>query len=238
MDKKMKYDSQRLTRGVLLSLCLLLVVAGAGYAPGPGTLALIMKVIPQVSKKTSSTDWGKADKGDPLSNGDHVRTEKNSLAIIKFMDKSIVRLREQSELSIDAQSLDGKFTKTVRLSRGGFGFEFQKQRDEQFRLTSPTSVASIRGTMGKLSGGEGSDTLVITEGLVGFHNSVSNRDIDVGAGSVGISKQDGSITSRKATPQELADANRLASGGTMNELKLELKDSKGNRKELKLRYQK
>lgn len=232
----MKPQSEYWKTAALTALCMLFAAAGTGFSPNDATLALIMKVIPEVTKKSETTEWSKAAKGDALSNGDRVRTEKNSLAIIKFMDRSIVRLREQSELSIDGSAIDGKFTKTIKLTRGGFGFEFRKQGDEQFRLTSPTSVASIRGTRGKLSGGEGSDTLIVTEGLVSFHNNVSNKDVDVAAGEIGVSDQDGTITTRQATAQELADANKLATGGTTNELKLELKDSQGNKKELKLRY--
>ena len=48
--------------------------------------------------------------------------------------------------------------------------------------------------------------------------------MDVHEGEIGISNQDGVITSRKATPQELADAASAATGGTDNELKLELRD--------------
>ena len=131
---------------------------------------------------------------------------------------------------------EGKFTKFIRLWKGGFGFEFRKKPDEQFRLTSPTAVASIRGTRGMLSGGAGSDTLIITEGTVRFANNVSNREIDVAAGNIGVSSQDGSISSRRATTKELAEADRLATGGTLNELKLELRDKQGNKKELKLKY--
>ena len=87
-----------------------------------------------------------------------------------------------------------------------------------------------------LSGGAGSDTLIITEGTVRFANNVSNREIDVAAGNIGVSSQDGSISSRRATTKELAEADRLATGGTLNELKLELRDKQGNKKELKLKY--
>ena len=234
----MKRGHNRMAWTVVASCLLFLAVPGTGEAQNQGALALIMKVIPQVSKKSSATDWNEAVKGDPLATGDRVRTAKSSLAIIKFRDRSIVRLREQSELTLDGQLLEGKVTKTVQLSKGGFGFEFQKQHEEQFRLTSPTSVASIRGTKGKLSGGEGFDTLIVTEGLVRLHNNVSNRDTDVAAGSIGFSNQDGTLSVRQATSEEIADANRLAAGGTPNELKLELKDPQGNKKELKLRYQK
>jgi hypothetical protein len=234
----MKRIHSQVAWAVLVSCFVLMAGPDTGKAQTPGPLALIMKVIPQVSKRSSEKDWNEAVKGDPLATGDRVRTAKSSLAIIKFRDRSIVRLREQSELTLDGQLLDGKVTKTIKLAKGGFGFEFQKQHDEQFRLTSPTSVASIRGTKGKLSGGEGFDTLIVTEGLVRLHNNVSNSDTDVAAGSIGFSNQDGTLSVRQATADEIADANRLASGGTPNELKLELKDSQGNKKELKLRYQK
>jgi len=220
-----------------VSTALLLAAAAAGFTPGRGPLAMILKVIPEVTKQShSATDWAIASKGDPLTTGDKVRTDKNSLALIKFMDRSIVRLREQSVLTVDTSTVEGKFTKFIKLWKGGFGFEFRKQKDEQFRLTSPTAVASIRGTRGMLSGGDGSDTLIVTEGTVRFGNNVSNREVDVAAGNIGISSQDGTISSRRATTKELAEADRLATGGTLNELKLELRDKQGNKKELKLKY--
>ena len=213
-----------------------LVLMSVGFLSGPRTIALITKVVPEVSRRSATTEWAKAARGDQLISGDRVRTEKRSLAIIKFMDNSIVRLREQSELTITGEVAGNKPSRVIGLSKGGFGFEIQKQHGDQFRLTSPTSVASIRGTRGKLSGGQGFDTLVVTEGLVNFRNNVSGKDIDVAAGYIGFSNQDGSLTSRQATAQELADANSAATGGTDNELRLELKDSQGNKKELKLKY--
>ena len=54
--------------------------------------------------------------------------------------------------------------------------------------------------------------------------------------AIGFSNDDGSVSSRKATAQELADANRTANGGADNELKLELRDGQGNKKDLKLRF--
>jgi hypothetical protein len=151
-----------------------------------------------------------------------------------------VRVREESQLTVTGETnVPGSFSKNIRLSKGGFGFDVRKQHsNEQFQLTSPTSVASIRGTKGKLSGNEGHDTLVVTEGLVNFKNTVSNTDIDIPAGTIGFSNQDGTLTSRKATEQELADANNAANGGLLNELNLELKDSHGNKKELKLKFKK
>ena len=209
-----------------------------GFGNENSTVSLITKTIQIVTKKTPPQDWAKALKGDALISGDQVQTGQKSLAVVKFADNSIIRVRELSLLTISGQSGEpGALSKTVQLNGGTFGFDVKKQKqNEQFRLTSPTSVASIRGTKGKLSGGQGNDTLVVSEGLVNFKNNVSNKDVDVPAGYIGFSNQDGTVTSRKATDQELADADNAANGGSSHELNLEMKDSQGNKKELKIKY--
>src|SRR5437867_1390378 len=211
-----------------------------GFRTENSAVALITKTVQDVTMRSSPNDWKKAGKGEPLISGDQVRTGQKSLAIVKFVDKSIVRVREESELTVEGESTEpGKISKTIRLVSGAIGFDVQKQQqNEKFRFTSPTSVASIRGTQGKLSAGLGNDTLVVVEGLVNLLNTMSNKDIDVAAGSIGFSNQDGTISSRKATPQEITDAASAARGGSSNELNLELRDSKGNKKELKLKYKK
>lgn len=221
---------------LIIVLCLAIAAIALGFRPNPTvTLALIMKVIPDVSKRIGSSDWSAAGKSDQLAAGDQVKTGKSALAVLKFLDKSIVRLREQSQVTIGSDAA-GKFTKVVQLNGGAVGFDIKKQTNEQFRFTSPTSVASIRGTKGKWSGGQGNDTLVVTEGLVNLKNDVSKKEIDVPAGYIGFSGQDGSLSSRPATPQELADADNAATGGSPNELNLEMRDSNGNKKDLKIKF--
>ena len=198
-------------------------------------VALITKVIQEVDKKTESVDWKKATKGESLISGDEVRTGKKSLAIIKFLDNSILRVREQSSLKVNSEGT----ARTVEIENGGLGFDIQKQKqNEQFKFTSPTSVASIRGTKGKISHAGNGDILIVTEGTVNLKNNASGNDVDVTAGTIGFSNSDGTVSSRKATQQELADATSAATGGSNNELNLEMKDSKGNKKELKFKYKK
>ena len=207
-----------------------------GFRPYPTpTLALIMKVIPDVMKKGTTSQWNTAIKSDQLSAGDQLKTGKNALAVLKFLDKSIVRVRELSEITIGSDAV-GKLTKLVQLNGGTVGFDVKKQTNEQFRFTSPTSVASIRGTKGKWCGGRGNDTLVVNEGLVNLKNQTSNKDIDVLAGYIGFSGQDGTLSSRPATSQELADAENAFTAESQNELKLEMRDSNGNKKEMKIKY--
>jgi hypothetical protein len=224
------------TTALLLAASAVFILA-TGFRQNGGSMALVFKIVQDVTKKSSTLDWTKAVKGENLSSGDQVKTGTRSLAIVKFLDNSILRVREQSVLTVSAEGYRGAQVKTIQLNSGAFGFDVKKQRqNEQFRLTSPTSVASIRGTQGKWSGGAGKDTLVVGEGLVNLKNTLTNKDLDVPAGSIGFSGDDGSLSARRATPEELAEANLAATGGSQNQLNLELKDAKGNRKELKLKY--
>jgi hypothetical protein len=241
----MKTTRARLIRATLTGLAatvaaaLALSVTAAAFGPPAATLALITKVVREVSTKNEAADWNAAEKGDILRAGDRVKTGRQSLAILKFNDRSIVRVRENSEIAMTTGQEGDGVLKTIDGSTGSYGFEIQKQRsNEKFRFTSPTSVASIRGTMGSWASGNGNDTLVLPEGLVNLLNKISDRNIDVPAGYIAFSNADGSLTSRPATPEELADARRSATGGLPRELELKLRNGNGDEKELKIRYRK
>ena len=223
-----------------LMICLVgsfLGVIAMGYRSDLATMAMVFKTIQDVTKKSGSSEWLKAAKGENLISGDQIKTGKQSLAVVKFLDNSIFRVREQSLLVISGEGSRGSEVKSIELDSGALGFSVQKQKqNDLFRLTSPTSVASIRGTKGKWSGGGGNDTLVVVEGLVNLLNNFSKNNVDVPAGFIGFSRSDGFVSSRQATGQELADADNAATSNSLNELNLELKDSKGNKKELKLKF--
>ena len=222
---------------ILIGLFLILAtVVTAGENPN---VALVKKTVNDVQKKTPETSWEKAAIGTPLMGEDQVSTGKRSFALVKFTaDNSIVRVREQSLLTVKGEGPRNSLIKEVLLTKGGVGFNVTKQRQNQeFRLTSPTSVASIRGTKGKWSRGEQADTLIVIEGLVNLRNRNSNREVDVGAGFIGISYDDGTVILRPASADELENALWTSSTDERtNEIKFDLKDKKGNTKRLKLQY--
>jgi len=212
-------------------------ILSLGYGSDVVSVAMIFKTVQDVTRKSLSTEWVKASKGENLVSGDQLKTGQRSLAVVKFLDNSILRVREQSVLTISGEGSRGSAIKTIQLNGGAVGFDVQKQHEnELFQLTSPTSVASIRGTKGKWSGGRGNDTLIVTEGLVNLKNNATNQSVNVPGGFIGFSNQDGSVSSRKATDQELADASIIASNNSLNELDLQFKDPQGQSKELKLKY--
>ncbi len=220
-------------------LVLILTVVSVNAWGSMSTIAIVSKVVQDVGKKVGSTDWTKAAKGDALGSGDLIRTGDKSFAIVKFKDNSIVRVREKSELKLEGDVKGTAFSKSIELNRGVIGFEIQKQENEQFTFTSPTSVASIRGTKGAFGSGDEGDELIVVQGMVNLLNTSSNSFVDVGAGQTGISRPSGQIEVRSSSPQERDKAlGALQTGdeGKLKDLKIELKDPQGNTKELKIRY--
>ena len=91
------------------------------------SIALAVKIIRDVSRTNNNSDWTKTQKGDILYSGDNVKTGEKSIAIVKFKDNSMLRVRESSELKVVGEVKEGKLSKTVQLVRGEFGFDIQKQ---------------------------------------------------------------------------------------------------------------
>jgi hypothetical protein len=170
-------------------------------------VALLSKVVLDVARREASRDWQSARRGDILSPGDKVKTGEKSVAVIKFRDRSLVRVRERSELTVNETTSGVCVSRSVNLEDGSVGFKTEKQgSDEEFRFTSPTSVASIRGTEGQFISGRDSDTLIIIEGVVLLKNARSFETVEVQAGHTGIANSDGTVFVRQATLTEITKA--------------------------------
>jgi hypothetical protein len=196
-------------------------------------IGLISKVIQDVTRRISGQEWERATRGQTLASGDMVKTGAKSFAILKLKDNSLLRLREESEVVVTGTLRGKEFSKSIQVRQGVVGFNIKKQGPgEQFRFSSPTSVASVKGTGGVLRV-NGSDTLTVVEGLVSLTNSVSNTSVDVPAGYTGISRPDGTVESRVSTAAELTAAeDAMRTGDQPRQLKLELKNSQGQQKDL------
>ena len=77
----------------IAAAALILALSAFGFQPSGTTLALITKVVRDVSLRGESPEWNPAEKGAVLKTGDRVKTGQQSLAILKFNDRSIVRVR-------------------------------------------------------------------------------------------------------------------------------------------------
>ncbi|RCK73064.1 MAG: hypothetical protein IGBAC_0263 [Ignavibacteriae bacterium] len=203
------------------------------------TLGIVKKAINKVEKKEPETEWIKAEKGTPLFTRDQMRTGKKSVAVIKFSDNSILRVLENSELILLGEKSNRQIINNIKILKGFFGFDIIKLQNEQYTFESPTSVASIRGTRGIFSHQNDLDILIVLEGIVNIKNVISGQETEVKEGQICFSYADGKLETRKATEEEVNTTEENLKLGEIqkdNELKLELRDSEGNKKELKLKY--
>lgn len=230
--------SFRMTFCFVLATILIITIFSAPVWSSMATVAIVSKVVQDVTKKTGTTDWKAAKKGDQLTSGDLIRTGDRSIAIVKFKDNSIVRVRERTELKIQAELKGNTFSKSVDINSGVIGFDVKKQEDEQFTITSPTSIASIRGTSGLYASADTGDVLTLTTGLVIFRNLASNTTLEVGGGQTATSRPDGRIEVHPSSQQERDRARGALRSGEEGEreLKIEMRDPQGNKKDLKIRY--
>ena len=84
--------------------------------------------------------------GTPLYSGTKIITKDRSFAAIRFIDDgSMVRIRPNSTCTVEAKQQKSSFFKSLFLEVGTIFSQITKQKGV-FRITTPTSVASVKGT--------------------------------------------------------------------------------------------
>lgn len=209
-----------------LTLVIIVVVAALLAAPAwnfqekKPIAAYIIKVVKDVERRSGKTEgWSKALALTELRAGYEVRTQESSLALIKFADDSKVTVRPKSILTIAGEVQGGKIlNRDIYIERGRTVFDIKKQKEEQFRFTSPISVASIRGTQGGTGfepSNEFADIIIIT-GLAEFSSSRTGCQVQVGAGMTGTIDSTGTCRSDTATSGQLNNNNPLSGGSSID----------------------
>jgi hypothetical protein len=139
----------------------------------------------------------------PLATNDEIKTGDKSLALIKFTDNSILRIRENSNLKLYADKNKGDLSKNTYIDKGKIGFNVSKQDNEEFKFTTPTMVASIRGTEGYLNvGDDGATLLVCTEGSIDVTATQGNKESGtVSGGTFAVIGNDGTVQGGQITEE-------------------------------------
>ncbi len=197
---------------LLVVLVLAVMVMSPAWVPQDGKRdiqAILVKVINDVEKNVPSKGFTKAVNYDQLKAGYDVRTGTKSIAVIKFVDNSKLVVREKSLATIQGQ-VQGRqiLDRNVHMTKGSIKFNVTKGDKEQFRFTSPISVASIRGTSGDWGQTDSVTTYVMLSGLLNLLNLNSNRSEDVGAGQTGVTDINGNLIVRSSTNDEKEGAEK------------------------------
>ncbi len=217
-------------RKIVLLSALFVFAVSLAFKADSKNVALFWIIKNNVEKKQGDKAWEAAKKGGLIYDNDVVRTQKQAFALIKFNDTSTLRLGPDAEVQVYGENNPS----STDLKRGEVGFNMAKQKDKPFQFTTPTAVASIRGTEGFFAIQINRiDFLTIIEGLVRFSNKISNDTVDVGAGETGESSGDGKISVHKSTQDDLNRLSQLNNlFGQKHELKMQYRGSDGQMHEI------
>jgi hypothetical protein len=111
------------------------------------TIAVVIKARGTISlRRGDKAAAQKVNKGLRLQDRDKLVTQKKSYAAIRFIDDaSLVRIRENSTCTIQGKKEQNKVSKNIYLEAGMLFARVTRQKGK-FQVSTPTSVASVKGT--------------------------------------------------------------------------------------------
>ncbi len=138
-----------------------------------------------------------------LFKGDALRTDENSYAALIFnSDKSLLKIREDSEIEIQE-----KFAmRTVKVSQGKILTKVTPGVSTSYRVETPTSVASVKGTeFWIISSPQHGDRFYGISGQVDIINLITGNEVLLEEGNMVISTPGGELVTIPVDPEELPE---------------------------------
>ena len=182
-------------------------------------------------------DFSKLKPGTVLSDGDKIRTGNSGFAVIIFIDdKSILKLKGNSEATIAGQRTSASISKKINMDSGTVRATITKQ-NVNFVIQTPTSVASVKGTdFWLLSDPISGDEVIGLDGIVNLTNNETGEEVDVTEGNSGISNPDGSVGLEETDPNSIPDDPSDDQEGS-SQIRIYLDGPNGEQKVIVIDYQ-
>ena len=192
------------TTSILFSLLLFVALAGNGIAQNVDQAALALKKRGEVFRKPAgfNTTDEQVEVGSWFSDFDSVRTEAASfLAILFTDDKSILKMKENTRLTIQGSTTPSQKIRQIRINMGSIKTKISPQIDGKYEIISPVSVASVKGTEFWVTvDPSGTDTFIGLEGTVDILNIESGQTMLLSAGMTITSSWTGTMNINPTDP--------------------------------------
>ena len=180
-------------------LLFIIIVSMAGAAP----IARIMKsegnVLIKRMGKSTFTIPGKPGLG--INNGDAIKVGEEGFAVAIFIDdKSVIKIREKTQFEF----IESSNSRTLDVEQGTIFNNIKKEgRTKTFRIETPVSVASVKGTeFAVVSSPAGIDQVFCASGQLDVQNLISGQSVVLGPGQKAISNAMGNVMELPFTPDD------------------------------------
>lgn len=175
--------------------------------------------------------------GTMLENNDILRTDSNSLALIKLVDNSSkLRLFSNSELVIKAEQDNNALDKNLDLEAGSILSTVNNKIAGKYSVSTTSTIASVRGTEFLVELKDGITKVTGFSGRVEVENRKSKEKVLVTKGNTASSSEDGQID-RQATEEVPAEVNEeLETLEYENTMRIHFENEEGSKKTIILEY--
>ncbi len=210
----------------------LLLWASPGRAQSGKDIAVVLKTVGNVTvNRGENGTWESVKRGTRLHSGNVVRTGEKSLAALVFTDdKSLVKIRANSEVTIKGSREKKKVKKSLFMRLGELWAKVTK--GNPFQVETPSGVAAVKGTEFYVAMDQSGNMVVFCmEGIIELINRLGRLDLN--AGERGQLLPDNRPTKRRMREDEKP---KWAAEDEINELQIEFENENGEKKILKIRF--
>lgn len=158
-----------------------------------------------------------------LFNQDLIQTGKDGFTKVVYLDDgSAIKVHRNSEVYIQGSVKNRKISKQINLAFGKMKLDVNPQRNESFIISTPNSVATVKGTRFWLESTPEFDLFLGLEGQVEITNSETGSSIVLDENFTVSSSNDGGLTIAPTLPLELQALENLeAEMGELTEKEIE-----------------
>ncbi len=215
---------------LMIIISLFAISASAWSAPGRD-IALVLKVQGMAEIQQTSS-WDELNRGHRINSGDKIRTGRDAMVALVFTDdKSMMKIRSESELTIRGNREEEGIKKRLMLALGSLWSKI-KPGGAGFKVETPSGVAAVKGTeFYTIVDDEGTTRIIGITGIVELLNDLGS--VLVKAGQTGILPPDESpdVTETDSF-EDWANKDQKEN----RQLEIEFKDESSDKKTLKIEY--
>ena len=156
-------------------------------------------------KNTLKLFKNKINVGLELYNNDLLSTGSDGFIMFAYLDDgSVVKVYKDSKVYVTGDLKNKTINKKIIIDDGFLKFDVEEQRQNEFKVVTPTSVASVKGTSFYIDINDQDDIFYGIDGTVEILNIESNQILTLSKRKKVTSSDDGTILSEEINDKDIS----------------------------------